>query len=186
MDTEEVVQPWLVWLSGLGVILQTTEVTGSIPGQSTYLGWGPGPQLGVWERQLIDVSLPHQCFSPFPSPSLPLSPKINKIFSKKRSGAYIYTREYYSAMKWVKLVSGVAGAGHCWHPVGRGRGAATLPGMRKWEVPRQRATRLKTSTQPGPLGTRGPAFGKMVGVSPNQPFLTRDEIYDPNFFSLEI
>ena len=46
------------------------KVTCSIPGQGTCLGWGPGPQLGVCERQPIDVSLTHQCFflflSPFP------------------------------------------------------------------------------------------------------------------------
>ena len=36
------------------------------------------PGWDVCERQLIDVSLLHWCFSPSLSPSLPLSPKINK------------------------------------------------------------------------------------------------------------
>ena len=47
------------------------KVAGSIPGQHICLGYGPGPQLrGVWEA--TDVSLTHECFSPFlpPLPSL--------------------------------------------------------------------------------------------------------------------
>ena len=44
--------------------------------------YSPGPQLGAWERQLINVSLTHGCLSPSLSPSLPLSLKINK--SKKK------------------------------------------------------------------------------------------------------
>ena len=39
---------------------------GSIPSQSICLGCGPGPQLGVYKRQLIDVSLP-LLRPPFPS-----------------------------------------------------------------------------------------------------------------------
>ena len=34
-------------------------VTGSIPSQDTYLGFGPGPWLEVCKRQLINVSLAH-------------------------------------------------------------------------------------------------------------------------------
>ena len=60
------------------------KVTCSIPSEGTCLGNGPGPQLGAWERQLIDVfdaSLAHQCFSfSLPSP-LPKN-KVNKIFKK--------------------------------------------------------------------------------------------------------
>ena len=49
------------------------KVTGSIPGQDTYLDGGPGPWLGECKRQPhINVSLP------LFSPSLPLSLKINK------------------------------------------------------------------------------------------------------------
>ena len=33
------------------------KVTGSSPGQGTYLGCGPGPQLGACERLPINVSL---------------------------------------------------------------------------------------------------------------------------------
>ena len=45
------------------------EVTGLVPDQGTCLACGPGAPLGVSERQPIDVSLTHQCFSlpPFPS-----------------------------------------------------------------------------------------------------------------------
>ena len=53
------------------------KVTSSITSQGTRPGCGPGPQLGMCERQLIDdVSLP------FSLPS-PLSLKINKILKKK-------------------------------------------------------------------------------------------------------
>ena len=54
------------------------KVAGSIPGQGTCLGGGPGPQLGTCKRQPIDVSLTHRCFSPSLSPSLIFSLKINK------------------------------------------------------------------------------------------------------------
>ena len=48
------------------------RVTNWIPSQGTCLGCGPGPQLGACERQ------PHIDGSPFLSPSLPLSLKVNK------------------------------------------------------------------------------------------------------------
>ena len=51
------------------------KVAGSIPSQGTCLGCGPGPQLGVHERQLIDVSFAHQYFSPSFSLPCPLSKK---------------------------------------------------------------------------------------------------------------
>ena len=35
------------------------KVSSSIPDQGARLGRGPGPQLGVCERQPIDVSLTH-------------------------------------------------------------------------------------------------------------------------------
>ena len=79
------VKPWLMWLSGVGIVPQTErspvwKVTGSIPSQGTCLGGRPGPQFGVCKT--------NRCFSPtlmFPSlsPSSPLSLKINKIFFKK-------------------------------------------------------------------------------------------------------
>ena len=54
------------------------KVADLIPGPSTCLGCGPGPWLGACERQPIDVSPTHQCFSPSLSPSFPLSLKVNK------------------------------------------------------------------------------------------------------------
>ena len=52
------------------------KVAGLVPSQGTRLGCGPGPPLGVCERQLIAAS--HiSCFSPSLSPSLPLK-KVNK------------------------------------------------------------------------------------------------------------
>ena len=43
-------------------------------------------QAGLCRGQLTDVSLTRPCFSPFLSPPLPLSLKINKIFKKKNLG----------------------------------------------------------------------------------------------------
>ena len=74
---------------GLAGVAQWTEhqsvnqrVAGSIPSQGTCLGCRLGPQLEACERQSVYVSLACQCFSPTPSPSLPLSLKINKYFKK--------------------------------------------------------------------------------------------------------
>ena len=46
------------------------------------------PSRGGYQRQLIDVSLSHHCFSPSLSPTLPLSLKI-KSFVKSASDFYI-------------------------------------------------------------------------------------------------
>ena len=54
------------------------KVASLIPNQGTCLGRGPGPQLEVCEKQLVNVSLAHTCFSLFLSPSFFLSLKINK------------------------------------------------------------------------------------------------------------
>ena len=63
-----------------GVLVCKLKVTSSIPSQGTC---GLGPQLRVCEKQLIDVSLVHWCFSLSLSPSLPsLFIKRNKIFKK--------------------------------------------------------------------------------------------------------
>ena len=40
------------------------KFAGSIPGRGRCLGCGPGPHVGTCERQLLVVSLTHQCFSP--------------------------------------------------------------------------------------------------------------------------
>ena len=55
-------------------------VDGSSPSKGTGLGYRFGPSVrDAYERQLINVSLSHRCFSPSLSPSLPLSLEINKI-----------------------------------------------------------------------------------------------------------
>ena len=65
--------------------LVNQRVAGSVPSQGAYLGCWPGPHLGACEKQLIDISLAHQWFSPSLSPFLLLPLKINKkyIFLKK-------------------------------------------------------------------------------------------------------
>ena len=54
------------------------KVTGLISGRGTTLGCGPGSQLGAYEREIIDVSLPLFL------PPFPLSLKIKKenLFKK--------------------------------------------------------------------------------------------------------
>ena len=61
-------------------------VAGSVP------GWG------AYERQPIDVSLLHLCFSPSLSLSLPLSLKINRYNLKKRN-YFIEKKKSYISMK---------------------------------------------------------------------------------------
>ena len=50
---------WLLWLSGLTTSLQTKGLLVQFPvRQDTCLHCRPGLQLGVYERQPMDVSLP--------------------------------------------------------------------------------------------------------------------------------
>ena len=64
--------PRLMWLSRLGIILQTGRLPVQFPVRAQ--AWA-----GACKRQTIDVSLTHQRFSPSLSPSLPFSlKKINK------------------------------------------------------------------------------------------------------------
>ena len=42
----------------------------SIPSQGTYLGCGPGSQLGACKRQPINLSLAHHVFLPLSLPPL--------------------------------------------------------------------------------------------------------------------
>ena len=60
-------------LNEMGVIPKTKNksINQFVPSQGTCLGCGPGPQLGAFRKQPIDVSL---LLSPSLSPSL----KINK------------------------------------------------------------------------------------------------------------
>ena len=67
-------EPWLVWLSGLWPACKLKDRWFDSH-QGRYLGWGPGLQLGMCERQPVDVSLTHGPFLPFSLPSLFL--KIN-------------------------------------------------------------------------------------------------------------
>ena len=49
------------------------KVAGLVLRQGTGLGCGPRPQLEACERQPMDVSVTHRCFSSSLPPSLPLS-----------------------------------------------------------------------------------------------------------------
>ena len=63
---------WLTWLESCPI---NHKVAVSIPGQGTCVGCGFDPSQGAFKKQPIDISLLYQCFSPFLSPSLPLSLK---------------------------------------------------------------------------------------------------------------
>ena len=78
------------------------KVTDSFPSQSTSLGCGPDPQLGVCERQLINGSLAHlaQCISSSLPPSIPLSLKINKILKKKKNGYDCAQSNFIYEYRW--------------------------------------------------------------------------------------
>ena len=67
-------QPWPVWLSGLGVPQSRRS---PIQSQVRARAWVKTsvPSQGAYKRQLMGVSLSHQCFSSFLSLSLPLSLK---------------------------------------------------------------------------------------------------------------
>ena len=66
VSLKNLVWPWLVWLSWLGIPTKQ-KVASSIPSQGTCLGCRPGPQWGMCKRQPhIDVSLP-LFLPPFPS-----------------------------------------------------------------------------------------------------------------------
>ena len=69
-----------MWLSGLGVILQSvrSQVGFRVQARAWVAGSVPGPgERGAYERQTIDVSLWHRCFCLSPL-SLLLSLKIDK------------------------------------------------------------------------------------------------------------
>ena len=49
----------------VGCHLTNWKVASLIPGLGACLGFRPGPPLGACKRQLVSVSLAHQCFSPY-------------------------------------------------------------------------------------------------------------------------
>ena len=49
--------PWLVWLSGLGVVLQTERSRVRFPVRAHAWVAGSVPDWGAYERQPVDVSL---------------------------------------------------------------------------------------------------------------------------------
>ena len=70
----------------VGCCLAKWKVTSSIPRfpvRTHACVVGSVPCWGMHEKQLVNVSLSHQCFSSFLSPSLPPSLKINKLRNLK-------------------------------------------------------------------------------------------------------
>ena len=72
-------------LAGMAQLVERRSVSWKvadlIPSQGTCLGCSSVPGWGAYKKQQIDVSVSHQCFSPFLSPSLPLSPKSIRMSS---------------------------------------------------------------------------------------------------------
>ena len=93
-------QPWLGWLSGMGVILQSKRL--SVQFLVRAHAWVVSLVLGqgLYERQLINVSLSHQCFSFSLSPSF--SSLKKKIFFKKSTvyDTFDQTWEIEIQCKW--------------------------------------------------------------------------------------
>ena len=56
-------QPTTV-LADVAQWIERWKVASSVPHQGTRLSCRPGPQLGAFERQAIDISLSHPCFHP--------------------------------------------------------------------------------------------------------------------------
>ena len=72
------IYPCPVWLSWLGIIPQGERLPIRFLVRAHALVAGLVPSLGTYERQPIDISLSHRCFSPSLSLSFALSLKINK------------------------------------------------------------------------------------------------------------
>ena len=86
--------PWPVWLSWLDVLLQREKL---LVAATFAIVAGSVLAQGTNERQPIDVSLSHGCFSP----SLPLSLKINKIKIKFFLKMHVLSGETFTT--WVNL-----------------------------------------------------------------------------------
>ena len=89
--------PQLVWASGLSTSLRTQSLPVQFLVRAHAWVEGQVPFMGACKKQLIDVSLMHQCLSPSLSLSLPQSLKINKIIKKIKQVGYAYRREVLDA-----------------------------------------------------------------------------------------
>ena len=87
------VEPWPVWLSGLGIIPQSKRPPVRFPVRAHAWVAGLEPGRDICERQPSAVSLPHRCFSPSLSLPSPLSKNEFKKASKKWSKAKCKEKE---------------------------------------------------------------------------------------------
>ena len=62
-----------MWLGGLGIMLQSDRSLVLLLVRAQAWVVGSVPRWGRFKRQLISVSLTHQCFFPSLSPPLPFS-----------------------------------------------------------------------------------------------------------------
>ena len=74
--------PWLVWLNGMGVVLQSERSRVRFPFRAHAWVAGQVPGWGCVGGNRSDVSLAHPCFSPSLSPSPHLSKNKLKPFLK--------------------------------------------------------------------------------------------------------
>ena len=70
-------------LSWLGIVPQVERLPVRFPVRAPAWVVGLVPSWGTYEKELINISLSHQCFSPSLSPFLLLSLKTNKILKIK-------------------------------------------------------------------------------------------------------
>ena len=92
-------QAWPLWVSWLGVVLQTERSQVQFPVRAQAWVAGSVPGQSACRRQLIGVSLLHWCFSPSFSPSLPLS----RISKRKHNFIKLVTRVDVHVENWTPL-----------------------------------------------------------------------------------
>ncbi|KAF6104092.1 hypothetical protein HJG60_011141 [Phyllostomus discolor] len=101
-----------VWLSGLGVAIQTERFDSR---SGTGLGCGPGPQLGAYERQVVDVSLPLCLPSPL-SKNKHIKSLKKRIYNETSSGdrdPALIEANWWLLPGW-RLPGPLGGAGRVW------------------------------------------------------------------------
>ena len=89
----------MVWLSWLGIIPQGSLVQFPVGAHA----WVAGSVPWSGSRESTDVSLSHRCFSPFHSPSLPLSLELIKERKKFFNALFQLARVVWEYCNWFSI-----------------------------------------------------------------------------------
>ena len=89
--------PWLVWFSGLGIVPQTKRSPVWFPFRAHAWVVDQVPSWGYERGNQSMFLFAHQCFSPYLSPSFPLSLKINKYIFLKNTNCWITLQNILAA-----------------------------------------------------------------------------------------